>query len=335
MKKITLVAVIALFSFTLFAQEEVLETLSPGLYANVITTKGTLVYQLDYENAPLTVLSFAMLVNGSLNENEDGSSYLIDREFNHSITNYAIFMDYRNPSDSLKFFKESSSFATHADVGTLSMLGNMNNTYANQIFIMKSADEHLDSLYTPFGRLIDGESTVLKLKEGDSIVSVEFFTEGLEVESFQLTMENYQLLFDQSRALEMETFRTQHPDVAAIIDGFDGNYSKSDTGIFYQVKTPGTGEEIVRGDSVRVHYEGSLTNGQVFDSSYDRGEPFILKVGIDQVIPGWVESLLDMEVGETRVVIIPPELAYGAQGAGGIIPPNAYLVFKIEVVGKM
>ena len=94
----------------------------------------------------------------------------------------------------------------------------------------------------------------------------------------------------------------------------------------------GTGAEAVSGKSVSVNYTGTLTNGVVFDSSFQRNEPFTLTLGAGQVIPGWEQGLQGMKVGGTRVLTIPSELAYGPQGAGNLIPPNATLVFQIQLL---
>lgn len=94
----------------------------------------------------------------------------------------------------------------------------------------------------------------------------------------------------------------------------------------------GTGQKAQNGDTVFVHYTGILENGTKFDSSLDRGRPFSFILGSGQVIPGWEQGVLGMKVGEKRILTIAPELAYGSTGAGNIIPPNATLIFEVELL---
>ena len=95
----------------------------------------------------------------------------------------------------------------------------------------------------------------------------------------------------------------------------------------------GTGAEAASGQKVRVHYTGWLTDGKKFDSSIDRGQPFAFQLGRGQVIKGWDQGVAGMKVGGVRKLTIPPSLGYGASGAGGAIPPNATLVFEVELLG--
>ena len=109
------------------------------------------------------------------------------------------------------------------------------------------------------------------------------------------------------------------------------------SGLQYEDTVPGTDATAVAGQRVRVHYTGWLwqdgQQGRKFDSSKDRGEPFSFRLGAGEVIGGWDEGVQGMQVGGTRVLIIPPALGYGARGAGGVIPPNATLKFEVELLG--
>ncbi len=122
------------------------------------------------------------------------------------------------------------------------------------------------------------------------------------------------------------------PELARIAKEYP-NALRTDSGLHYIVTKEGAGESTPNtGDSVTAHYTGTLLNGVKFDSSRDRGEPFEFRVGLGNVIKGWDEAFQDMKRGEQRTLIIPSKLGYGARGAGGAIPPNATLLFDVELL---
>lgn len=104
------------------------------------------------------------------------------------------------------------------------------------------------------------------------------------------------------------------------------------SGLKYVDVVVGKGASPTAGKQVKVHYTGTLENGKKFDSSVDRNEPFSFVIGVGQVIPGWDEGVMTMKVGGKRKLIIPSKLGYGARGAGGVIPPNATLLFDVELL---
>ena len=111
------------------------------------------------------------------------------------------------------------------------------------------------------------------------------------------------------------------------------NLTNTTSGLQYEDKKVGDGASPSKGQTVTVHYTGWLTDGTKFDSSVDRGQPFNFVLGVGQVIKGWDEGVASMKIGGRRMLVIPAELGYGARGAGGIIPPNATLVFDVELLG--
>ena len=112
-----------------------------------------------------------------------------------------------------------------------------------------------------------------------------------------------------------------------------GKPTTTSSGLQYWELKKGTGAVAKTGDSVKVHYTGWLTDGKKFDSSLDRGEPFGFKLGAGMVIKGWDQGVAGMKVGGKRQLRIPADLGYGANGAGGVIPPNATLIFDVELLG--
>jgi FKBP-type peptidyl-prolyl cis-trans isomerase len=108
---------------------------------------------------------------------------------------------------------------------------------------------------------------------------------------------------------------------------------KTESGLIYLITRQGTGEQAKAGDTVAVHYTGTLTDGTKFDSSRDRGEPIEFPLGQGRVIKGWDEGIAKMKVGDQAILVIPPSIGYGSRGAGGVIPPDATLIFIVELVG--
>ncbi|MBX2866195.1 MAG: FKBP-type peptidyl-prolyl cis-trans isomerase [Leptolyngbyaceae cyanobacterium MAG.088] len=110
------------------------------------------------------------------------------------------------------------------------------------------------------------------------------------------------------------------------------NMTTTDSGLMYEDLEVGTGALPTKGQAVTVHYTGTLENGEKFDSSRDRNRPFSFTIGVGQVIKGWDEGVATMRVGGRRKLVIPPDLGYGTRGAGGVIPPNATLIFDVELI---
>jgi FKBP-type peptidyl-prolyl cis-trans isomerase len=121
--------------------------------------------------------------------------------------------------------------------------------------------------------------------------------------------------------------------LAAFKDGSAQNVMTTPEGLKVEILQAGNGPKAEPGKMVKVHYTGTLENGKKFDSSRDRGQPFEFQLGAGQVIRGWDQGIAMLKVGDRAKLTIPPEMGYGAAGAGGLIPPNAVLIFDVELLG--
>ena len=153
-----------------------------------------------------------------------------------------------------------------------------------------------------------------ELKQDSSNPSVEKIAEQSAINSPQLIAQNINTEQENKQAMDLS------------------NATTTPSGLKYIIVEEGDGATPQKGNTVTVHYTGTLEDGTKFDSSRDRNRPFSFKIGVGQVIQGWDEGVGSMKVGEKRTLIIPPELGYGAAGAGGVIPPNATLIFDVELL---
>ncbi|MDC7223890.1 MAG: FKBP-type peptidyl-prolyl cis-trans isomerase [Spirochaetales bacterium] len=313
------------------------DSLGPGIYAVMKTSKGEMVFNLDYTHTPLTVTSFVGLAEDTITRGvRSGKPFYDGLTFYRNVENYALFSgDPLNngagdPGYTLP--RERDYILTADQPGTLVMTGLPTESNGAGFFITKGkGDSYLDKIYTPFGRIIEGEKVLDKLTAGDELESVTIIRRGEEAEAFKTDYDSFLTRYTYGREQELTQLESTNPEVAAVIRSLD-DYSKTMSGIYYHVLYEGFGDTPKMGDTVTVHYTGALPSGQVFDSSVERNQPYAITIGTDSVIPGWLEAILSMQTGEVRTIVIPPNLAYGERGAGEIIPPNSWLVFQIQLL---
>jgi len=299
----------------------------PGIYAKMETSEGLMIFYLDYINTPLATMNFIRLV-------EQG--FYKDLEFYRDIENYAIFSgDPKNNGSSdagYNYPMEINNNLKHDRKGILSMDGVSKLSSGSRFFISRSADSVLDDKYTAFGFLTEGEKVLNKLKRRDSIISIEIVRTGSDALAFKTDTMEFTRISQIVMEKGLESFRLENPLVVDAIEKLGTGVKKSLTGIYYITTLEGNGIKPEPEDVVSVNYNAMMIDGTVFDSSYNRGTPFDFTVGTKSVISGWDESVMDMSIGESRTVIIPPGLAYGSVQAGPI-PPDSWLMFEIEFLG--
>ncbi|MDR2578972.1 MAG: peptidylprolyl isomerase [Chitinispirillales bacterium] len=308
-----------------------------GLFAELETPKGTIVVQLEFENAPLTVANFVGLAEGTIRHSRgEGVRFYDGLTFHRVEPNFVIQGGDPNGNGTggpgYQFADEIHPDLKHTSEGILSMANAGPGTNGSQFFITLSATPHLDGRHAVFGRVVKGMDVVRNIQRGDAITKVNIIRSGRDAREFKTDQEAFELyakqIEEKKAREEMEFIESQRN----IIRERYADAKTTESGIYYMVETAGSGEKPTQGQTVLVHYTGTLLDGRKFDSSRDRNDPLELRVATGMVIPGWDETLLDMQVGERRTVVLPPELAYGKRGAGGVIPPNSFLVFDMELL---
>jgi len=311
---------------------EAIQKNGDGVYAVITTKKGDIVLQLEYKKTPLTVSNFVALAEGTMT----GKPFYDGLKFHRVIADFMIQGGDPQGTGSggpgYQFADEIDPSLKHTGPGTLSMANAGPGTNGSQFFITHVKTDWLDGKHTVFGRVIAGQDVVNKIAGGDLMDKVAIVRQGKDAEGFKPTKETFQTLQatakERADAAAKAAAAEGEKKIAKLIEGF----TKTPSGLNYKVTKAGTGSKPKKGQTILAHYEGRLTDGKVFDSSIARKEPLEFSVGVGQVIAGWDEGLMDMKVGEKRTLVIPPNLGYGTRGAGGVIPPNAWLVFDVELV---
>lgn len=331
--------------------KEEYKNLADGLYAVMETSKGDMTIELYEEDAPLTVANFVGLAEGTLENKAKplGTPYYDGIVFHRVIKD---FMIQGGDPDGIgtggpgySFEDEFFSDKKHDKKGVLSMANAGPNTNGSQFFITEVPTPWLDGRHTIFGQVVKGLEVI------DSIVTVEKGAQDRPIEDITINhvsiikkgdkYKNYdggkafQIAKDNHKAKLEEIKKREEAEAATEIQrqkDLTAKASKTESGLMYFVEKEGQGALPAHGENVKVHYTLRLNDGKKLDSSYDRNLPLEAQVGVTGLIQGWMEALTMFKKGTKVFLIIPPQLGYGAQGAGGVIPPNATLYFDMEVL---
>ena len=304
-----------------------------GLYAKFNTSKGEILVALEYKKTPGTVGNFVALAEGNLENSvkPQGTPYYDGLKFHRVIPDFMIQggcpLGSGTGNPGYQFDDEIHPDLKHDAPGVVSMANAGPGTNGSQFFITHIETAWLDGKHTVFGKVTKGQDVVDAIAQGDVIDSLEIVRVGADAEAYN-AVEAFRT-FEGSRAKRLAEAKAK---AEAEMEKLAAGFSKTDSGLRYQVLQEGTGDKAEKGKTVSVHYKGQLSDGTVFDSSYKRNQPIDFALGVGQVIPGWDEGIQLLKVGDKARFVIPSDLAYGSAGAGGVIPPDATLIFDVELM---
>ncbi len=303
-----------------------------GIYAKFTTPKGEILVELEHEKTPGTVGNFVALAEGNLENSAkpQGTPYYNGLKFHRVIPDFMIQggcpLGTGTGSPGYQFDDEFHPDLKHDKPGILSMANAGPGTNGSQFFITHVETPWLDEKHTVFGSVVEGQSVVDAVEQGDEM-QIEILRVGEEAEKWN-AVEAFRT-FEGAREKRIAEAKAKQKE---LLDKVAAGYDETPSGLRYKILQKGDGKKANKGDMVSVHYKGQLLDGTVFDSSYKRKQPIEFAIGVGQVITGWDEGIQLLQVGDKARLVIPSDLAYGSRGAGGVIPPDATLIFDVELM---
>ncbi|WP_333877988.1 peptidylprolyl isomerase [Flavobacterium sp.] len=325
------------------------KNLKDGLYAEIVTTKGNIIVSLDYKKAPITVANFVTLAEGNnpfVMEDLKEKPFYNGTVFHRVEKGFVIQGGdpYGNGSgDPGYIFKNEISDLKHDKAGVLAMANSGPDTNGCQFYITLKPTPQLDGGYSIFGRVVEGMKTVDSIAVNDEITEINIIRKGEDVKKFD-AVKVFSDYFNK--------FKSVKDQKATYFKDLKKSAIQLPSGLAYTIIKRAGGDTPKTNTNVMIDYAGFLEDGTLFDTSnpeiakqfgkYDEQRamqngysklPFIYG-GQNQLIPGFIEGIEKVKIGEKAVLFIPSKLGYGEQGAGNVIPPNADIIFEIEVTEK-
>ena len=304
-----------------------------SMQAELTTNKGKILIELEYKKTPMTVANFVGLAEGKIanNAKAPGEPFYDGIKFHRVIADFMIQggdpQGTGRGGPGYNFPDEFHPDLKHSGPGILSMANSGPATNGSQFFITHKDTPWLDGKHTVFGKVVSGQDVVDAIEQNDIIKSVKIIRTGVSASKFDAAsiFEEKQKYYEK---IEEEKKRAREKEMEELTKGAKATQS----GLKYIITEQGDGMKPKQGQIVSVHYAGYLTDGRKFDSSFDRNQPIEFPIGTGKVIKGWDEGIMLLNVGTKAKLIIPSDLGYGARGAGGVIPPNATLIFDVELL---
>lgn len=368
MKKNILFALLIFVSF--YSCKESNNNLPDGLYAKIETNKGNIIVKLDYEKTPVTVANFVSLTEGKNEFITDDN--LKNKPFYDGLKFHRVIKDFMiqtgdplgtGSGDTGYKFKDEFTDMKFDKGGVLAMANSGPDTNSSQFFITHVETPWLDGKHTIFGHVVEnGMETVNKIEQNDNIIKVTIIRNGEAAKKFDAvkTFHDYFIIESKNQknklaqeALLNEKYQAIQDQKAAYFADLKVKSIKTPTGLQYTITKKAGGKKPLNGANIFIHYAGFLENGTLFDSSiaevakafgkYDDNraaqngyQPIAFQAGRkDGMIPGFIEGIEKLSFGDKAVIFIPSKLGYGESGAGGVIPPNANIIFEIELFETM
>ena len=319
------------------AQESTNWKETPGLYAQIATDKGNMVLRLEYQKVPMTVGNFVALAEGKMKNDKKaaGVPYYDGLNFHRVIPQFMIQggcpLGNGSAGPGYQFDDEIDPTLRHDGPGVLSMANAGPGTNGSQFFITHKETPWLDGKHTVFGKIVEGMDVVNAIAGNDKMNKVTIIRVGDDAEKFD-GIKAFNGKAEAALKAKAEATKNARASFDKFVKEKFPNAKKTSSGLHYIIEKEGTGVQATAGKNVSVHYTGTLADGTKFDSSYDRNQPLPFVLGQGQVIKGWDEGIALLKVGGKAKLIIPSDLGYGERGAGGVIPPNATLIFDTELV---
>jgi len=303
-----------------------------GIYAKIKTEKGEILVNLTYKLTPGTVGNFVALAEGAL-ENDaipQGTPYYNGLKFHRVIPDFMVQggdpLGMGTGGPGYNFDDEFHPDLRHDTPGVLSMANSGPGSNGSQFFITHVETPWLDDKHSIFGNVVEGMDVVNAIEQEDTM-NIEIIRVGADAEKWN-AVETFRQFTGAKAEREETAKKAQDEMMGKLSEGFE----ETESGLRYKIIQKGDGAQPEKGKTVAVHYKGMFADGGVFDDSYKRGAPIEFPIGKGNVIPGWDEGILLLKVGDKARFVIPSHLAYGEAGAGGVIPPNATLVFDVELM---
>jgi len=346
MKRLSILLLALAISFT-GCKSSKYPDLKDGLYADVQTAKGDILLELRPDKAPVTVANFVSLAEGNnpyVKDQYKGKPFYDGLTFHRVVSKATgakndFVIQGGDPEGNGQGgpgyqFKNEISDLKHTK-GALSMAREPRpDTNGSQFFITLDDTPFLDGKYSVFGYTVKGFDVVQKIRKGDTIKKIAIIRKGKEAKQFDAVkvFSDYMKEKEEAEKKKEEAKKKLAEELAAK----KAQATEDESGLKIYIEKQGKGRKPKAGETVQVHYTGYLSDGTKFDSSVDRGQPLVFPVGKGRVIAGWDKGIMQLNEGTKAILFIPPYLGYGERGAGNVIPPNADLIFEVELlkIGK-